>query len=273
MGQRDKPVLCLTFDNMGEAHDVCLGKASVPDMTSPAITVGFPNILRLLAKYDLRATFFVEGWSALHYGDVVESILRGGHHIDLHGWIHEEFLDLPERVARQYVNDGLQVMKLRGIRPAGFRAPGGRIGPYGRQIEAETGFSFDSTIDAPAVPTELSLDVDGYAGDGLTRLSNGLIGIPWQWFMIDVMHYLISPNGLRNPDDLAAFWSRVIRNVADKNGLLTIINHADVTGIDPDRIAALEKVLKLALDLGFDILPGEQAMHRTEHLTAGRKAA
>ena len=55
--------------------------------------------------------------------------------------------------------------------------------------------------------------------------------------------------------------------MAHTNGLVTIINHAHVTGVDPDRVAALEKVLKLALDLGFDILPGEQAMHRTEHLT------
>jgi hypothetical protein len=91
--------------------------------------------------------------------------------------------------------------------------------------------------------------------------------------MIDVMHYLIASNGFHNPDDLAAFWSKVIRNVADKNGLLTIINHADVTGIEPDRVAALEKVLKLALDLGFDILLGEQAMLRTEHLTSGPSAA
>lgn len=123
------------------------------------------------------------------------------------------------------------------------------------------------------MPSELPLDVDDYAGDGLTRLSNGLIGIPWQWFMIDVMHYMIAENGLRNPDDLAAYWSKVIRNVARTNGLVTIISHADVTGIDPDRVAALEKVLKLALDLGVDILPDEQAMHRTEHLNEGQKAS
>lgn len=266
MGQKDKPVLCLTFDNMGEALNVRLGKAALPDLTAPAITVGFPNILRLLATYDLRATFFVEGWSALHYGNVLDSILLGGHHIGLHGWIHEEFAELPERTARQYVNDGLQVMKLRGVRPAGFRAPGGRIGPYGGQIEAEEGFSFDSSVDTP-MPPEIPLDVDGYAGDGLKRLPNGLIGIPWQWFMIDAIHYMLAKNGLRNPDDLAAYWSKVIRNAARTNGLVTIICHAHVTGVDPDRVAALETVLKLALDLGVEILPGEQAMLRTEHLT------
>jgi hypothetical protein len=85
--------------------------------------------------------------------------------------------------------------------------------------------------------------------------------------MIDVMHYEYTSNGLRNPHDLAAYWSKVLRNVAHKNGLVTIINHAHVTGVDPKRVAALETVLKIALDLGFDILPGEEAMHRTDHLT------
>jgi peptidoglycan-N-acetylglucosamine deacetylase len=157
-------------------------------------------------------------------------------------------------------------MKLRGIRPAGFRAPGGRIGPYGRGIEAEHGFLFDSSRVDTLVPTELPLDIDWYSGDGLKRLASGVMWLPWQWFMIDVMHYDYTSNGIRNPDDLAAYWSKVIRNVADKKGLVTIINHAHITGIYPERVAALEKVLKLALDLGFDILPGEQAMHRTEHL-------
>jgi len=264
MGQ--KSVLCLTFDNMGEAHNVFLGKSAVPDPKSPAIAVGFPNILRLLAKYDLRATFFVEGWSALHYGDVIDSLLVGGHEIGLHGWVHEVFADLPELTARQYVNDGVEVMKLRGIRPAGFRAPGGMIGPYGRQILGEEGFSFDSSVDTP-MPSVLPLDIDGYGGDGLKRLPNGLIGIPWQWYMIEAMHYMLAKNGLRNPEDLADYRGRVIRNVAEKGGFLTIINHAHVTGVEPDRIAALEKVLKLALELGVEILPCGQAMVRTEHLT------
>jgi len=179
MGQRKKPVLCLTFDNLGEAHNVFLGKSSVPDPAAPAITDGYPNILRLLEKHDLRATFFVEGWSALHYGDILRSLSDGGHEIGLHGWIHEVFADLPERTARQYVHDGLQVLKLRGLQPAGFRAPGGRIGPHGLALLAEAGFAFDSSVDV-ARPTGIPLDIDGYAGDGLLRLPNGLVRIPWQ---------------------------------------------------------------------------------------------
>jgi peptidoglycan/xylan/chitin deacetylase (PgdA/CDA1 family) len=266
MGQHKKPVLCLTFDNMGEAHNVFLGKSSVPDFKAPAITEGYPNVLRLLAKYDLRATFFVEGWSILHYGDVIDSILHGGHEIGLHGWVHEVFADLPERTALQYINDGLQVAKLRGVKLNGFRAPGGKIQPFGHQILTEEGFSVDSSVDT-SLPPEIPTDIDGYAGDGLTRLPNGLIGIPWQWYMIDAVHYMLAKNGLRNPDDLVGYWSKVLRNVARTNGLVTIISHAHVTGVDPDRVAALEKVLKLALELGIEILPGEQAMRRTEHLT------
>ena len=267
MEQHEKPVLCLTFDNMGEAHNVFLGKSAVPDPASPAITVGFPNVLRMLAKYDLHATFFVEGWSILQYGDVIDSILHGGHEIGLHGWVHEVFADLPERTALQYINDGLQVAKLRGLQLKGFRAPGGKVGPFGREILVKEGFSFDSSVDT-SLPSEIPLDVDSYAGDGLTRLPNGLTGIPWQWFMIDAVHYMLAKNGLRNPDDLFGYWSKVIRNVARTNGFVTIISHAHVTGVDADRLATLEKILKLAMELGFEILPCEQAMNRTEHLKA-----
>lgn len=265
MGRREKPVLCLTFDNLGEAHNVFLGKAAVPDPTAPGVVVGYPNILRLLETYDLHATFFIEGWSALHYGDVMESLLRSGHEIGLHGWIHEKFAELPDLTAKQYVNDGLQVMKLRGVHPAGFRAPGGKIGSYGLQVLSEAGFSYDCSVDT-AMPSEIQRDIDGFAGDEPKRLPNGLIRIPWQWFMIDAVHYKLAKNGLRNPDDLAGYWSGILRNVARANGFVTVICHAHVTGVDPGRVAALERVLNLARELGFEILPCERAMGRTGHL-------
>jgi hypothetical protein len=70
----------------------------------------------------------------------------------------------------------------------------------------------------------------------------------------------------RNPADLVGCWSQAIRNVA-RERFVMIISHADATGVDPDRLSALEQILKLALELGFEILPGEQAMRRTEYLT------
>ena len=129
----------------------------------------------------------------------------------------------------------------------------------------QAGFAYDSSVDT-ALPHEIPLDIDGYAGDGLKRLPSGLVGIPWQWFMIDAVHYFLAENGLRDPADLADYWGRVLRNVARVGGLVTVISHAHVTGVDPDRLDALEKTLNLAQELGFAIQPCELAMRRTEHL-------
>jgi peptidoglycan/xylan/chitin deacetylase (PgdA/CDA1 family) len=260
-----KPVLCLTFDNLGEARNVFTGKSALPDPTADGVAIGYPNILNLLAKFDLRATFFVEGWSALHYGGVIDALLEGGHEIGMHGWIHEDFASLSCLTARQYVSDGLAVLKLRGVRPAGFRAPGGKIGAYGRDILAEAGFSYDSSVDT-ALSLEMPPDIDSYVGDGLRRLPNGLIQIPWQWFMIDAIQYLFSPDGFRDPADLVGYWGGVLHNVARANGFLTMIFHAHVTGVDPARLDAMEQILKLALQLEFDILSADRAINAAGHV-------
>ena len=124
-----KPVLCLTFDNLGAARAVFEGKAARPDPLAPAIVEGVPNVLRLLRDLDLRATFFIEGWSALHYRDAVRSIHSDGHEIGLHGWIHENFAELDRLRATQVLSDGVAMLGERGIVPTGFRAPGGALGP------------------------------------------------------------------------------------------------------------------------------------------------
>ena len=45
---------------------------------------GVPRILRLLARQDLRATFFVPGYTAERYPDVVRRIVEAGHEIVSH---------------------------------------------------------------------------------------------------------------------------------------------------------------------------------------------
>src|SRR5579875_3590341 len=50
--------------------------------------VGTPKLLELLHQLDLRATFFVTGWSVEAHPAMAESILRAGHEIAHHGYHH-----------------------------------------------------------------------------------------------------------------------------------------------------------------------------------------
>ena len=51
--------------------------------------VGVPRIISLLEEEGLPATFFVPGRVAEFHTDKVEAILRAGHEIGHHGYLHE----------------------------------------------------------------------------------------------------------------------------------------------------------------------------------------
>lgn len=257
---RKTPILCLTFDNLGAARRVFEGKAATPETTAPDIVEGYPNSLKLLRSLGIRATFFVEGWSALHYPETIEAILAEGHEIGLHGWIHEHFAELDRLRATQCINDGVAMLAARGVAARGFRAPGGTRGAHAEEILLKSGFTYDSSVDTP-----MSMDIPrdaSYAGSGIQRLPSGLVNIPWTWFMIDAIHYILSPNGIRDPSDLADYWAAILRNVAARGGVLTIIFHPHVSGVAPDRLAAMEQVLRTAIKLGFEILPARELADR-----------
>jgi len=50
--------------------------------------VGTPKLLELLDQLDLKATFFVTGWSVDAHPAMAESILKAGHEIGHHGYHH-----------------------------------------------------------------------------------------------------------------------------------------------------------------------------------------
>ena len=81
--KRSKIQVVLTFDVDGEPLWLSRDKTKPvgPVMQSQGAygpKVAVPRILTLLAKYDIKATFFVPGWIAERYEKLCESILRGG---------------------------------------------------------------------------------------------------------------------------------------------------------------------------------------------------
>jgi len=81
----------LSFDSDHETNELRDGGKSIGRMAwgQYGNRVGVPNILKLLAKHSVPATFYVPAVCALLYPDEQRRIIAEGHEIGIHSWIHE----------------------------------------------------------------------------------------------------------------------------------------------------------------------------------------
>lgn len=86
-----KCMIALTLDNLGESLDLLryghAGGALSDGVYAPRR--GIERVLELLSCHKISATFFVEGWGAQSYPEVVQDIVNAGHEVGAHGWMHE----------------------------------------------------------------------------------------------------------------------------------------------------------------------------------------
>ncbi len=108
------------------------------------------TILRLLDEKNVKATFFILGWVAEHYPEVVKQISSCGHEVASHGYLHQRVGLQDRQTYRQDVRRGKGLLEdLTGYAVIGYRAPSYSIT---RQTEwafdelLEAGFLYDSSI-------------------------------------------------------------------------------------------------------------------------------
>jgi len=136
------------------------------------------RILELLAERDARATFFILGWIAERYPQLVCRIAAAGHEVASHGYAHERAGSQSREgfladivLARAVLED------IGGHAVSGYRAPSFSIGKsnlWAHDCIAEAGYTYSSSVypvkhdhygmpDAPRFPY---------------RLDNGLLEVP-----------------------------------------------------------------------------------------------
>lgn len=104
------------------------------DGPSPAST---PDILRLLNRYKLKATFFVIGRQAAAYPELIGDIIAGGHSIANHSYRHDSLLMLRSYAELQRDIEKTQEILARfGIKPLLFRPPAGVTNPRLKGVTA-----------------------------------------------------------------------------------------------------------------------------------------
>jgi len=110
-GGRESGAVALTFDDG-------------PDRSTT------PHLLDLLARYEIRATFFVVGDKVTACPDLVQRILKEGHEIGNHSGSHDVFLMLRSRQRLAHEIESCQrALAPFGIRPLAFRPPVGITNP------------------------------------------------------------------------------------------------------------------------------------------------
>lgn len=144
------------------------------------------EILRILDKYDVKATFFVVGKDTPEGRARLQRIAAAGHTIGIHSYSHK-YGEI-YRSVEDYLEDFNQayewVYKTTGIKPSIFRFPGGSINAYSRgnyqQIIAEMlrrGFTYyDWNISAEdTVKNPTASSVKRNVLDNLSSFSSGII--------------------------------------------------------------------------------------------------
>ncbi len=123
----------LSFDSDHETNELRDGGKSIGRMAwgQYGARVGVPRIAALLARHDVRASFYVPAVTALLYPEEQKSLIAAGHEIGIHGWIHELNSGLgyeDERDLMLRSSDALA--KIAGKRPVGLRTPSWDFSPH-----------------------------------------------------------------------------------------------------------------------------------------------
>jgi polysaccharide deacetylase family protein (PEP-CTERM system associated) len=108
------------------------------------------RLLNLFDEYDVRSTFFILGWVAERYPQLVREIAARGHEIASHGYAHRLIYDQTPAAFREDVRRAKQLLEdASGCRVAGYRAPSYSVTPrslWALDVLIEEGYRYDSSI-------------------------------------------------------------------------------------------------------------------------------
>ncbi|MEU1374966.1 polysaccharide deacetylase family protein [Streptomyces triculaminicus] len=147
---------------LGPDHQVAAGPRAIAltfdDGPNPLYT---PGVLDVLARYRVRATFFMLGANVAKYPELARQIADEGHALGNHTWTHTNLDHLPAARIRDEIRRTQDVIaETTGRTPLLFRAPGGHFAPAALTICAELGLR----------PIAWSIDTVDWSRPGIDRI-------------------------------------------------------------------------------------------------------
>jgi peptidoglycan/xylan/chitin deacetylase (PgdA/CDA1 family) len=199
---------------------------------------GVPRLLKILARHGITSTFFVPGYTAVRYPDVISSIVEHGHEIAHHGYLHEAMRGKTEQQEADILDRGLDVLEsVTGSRPIGYRAPMWELNWHSPKLLRDRGFLYDSSLMDTDHPYELAVAHGG-----------PLVEIPIQWALDDWEQYCYVPDfsgsGLiESPLKAIEMWRLEFDAMRAEGAAYVLTNHPFLSG-RPSRAQALDSLIE-----------------------------
>lgn len=197
--------------------------------------VAVPRILDMLDRLELKSTFFIPGWVIEHHPDTCKEIVRRGHEIGYHGYLHEK-AHFPEQ-ENELVAKSKKIMKeILGVEPVGHRAPEADITAETVENILNNGFEYSSNMMDRDWPY-LHETADG----------RKLVELPFNWVYDDSCYFFFTlqlPERRRivTPSSVKEIWQSEFDGLYDEGGLFTFVLHPQIIG-RVSRIKMLEELL------------------------------
>ena len=136
--------------------------------------VGVPRILNTYRELGIKQTFFVPAWCIEQYPQAVEAMLKDGHEVGHHGYIHENPAAGSREEQHYWLKRSIEVIeKHTGQRPRGWRAPLYNFSDDSADLLIEEGFAYDASLMGDDIPYLLKTD------------NGDLIELPSHWGLDD----------------------------------------------------------------------------------------
>lgn len=235
------------------------------DRTTPAMLnrgeygarVGVPRLLELLARHEIRGTFFTPGHTIESFRHEVDAILEGGHEIAHHSYAHVDPSQQSPADERADMERALAVLDGIGVRALGYRSPSADLSEVTLALVEELGFVYDSSLMTddyrpfhPRIGDRVSRDEPLVRGREST-----LWELPMCFELDDWPHFQFNwdppRRGLAAPSTVLEIWNGELEWM-DANvdgGVLTVCMHPQVIGRG-HRVAMLEQFIVRAQELG-----------------------
>ena len=206
---------------------------------------GAPRILKVLDRYGIKAGWFIPAWIVERYPDLCREIVRRGHEVGHHGYMHEKPFFLPGGVEEEetLLLKSMDIFKkVLDVKPLGSRAPSADPSKHTMTLLRKHGFVYHSNL----MDADLPYCHKTPHGD--------LVELPTAWCNNDFPFFgfsVVPPvgNGIWSQEDVFEIWKEEFEGAYEEGGFFNLMGHPQVIG-RPSRMRMVARLLELILGKG-----------------------